>query len=101
MTACGERWFVRQTMRSLEHALPSDLFLRVHRTAIVNLHRVERVDRNGEENTSLRLYSVRRSVPVGRRVWQKLKAPTGEATSVVSHRSEERRVGKECRSRWS
>jgi two-component system, LytTR family, response regulator len=74
LLACGERWFVRQTMCSWEESLPSEMFLRVHRTAIVNLHRIERVDRSGTENTSLRLHGVRNSMPVGRRMWAQLKA---------------------------
>jgi two-component system LytT family response regulator len=71
--ACGERWFVRQTMRSWEQSLPADTFLRVHRTAIVNLRRVERIDRNETENTSLKVQGTRKSVPVGRRIWPHLK----------------------------
>ena len=70
----GERWFVRQTMRGWEDSLPADTFLRVHRTAIINLHRLTRIDRNAEENTSLSLSGVRQPLPVGRRVWPKLKA---------------------------
>jgi two-component system, LytTR family, response regulator len=74
LLASGERWFLRQTMRYWEQSLPSDTFLRVHRTSIVNVYRVEHVDRNTEENTSLRLHGVRRSIPVGRRVWPRLRA---------------------------
>ena len=74
LLACGERWFVRQTMRCWEESLPSDTFVRVHRTAIVNLHRVEHLERNGEENPALRLRGVRNSMPVGHRMWTHLKA---------------------------
>lgn len=73
LLACGERWFVRQTMRSWEQSLPADTFLRVHRTAIVNLHRVQRIERNGEETTALKLDGVRKTIPVGRRMWPQLK----------------------------
>ena len=73
LLACGERWLVRQTMQSWEESLPADVFLRVHRTAIVNLHQVERIDRNGEENTSLRLHGLRYPIPVGRRMWAQIK----------------------------
>lgn len=74
LLACGERCFVRQTMCSWEESLPADMFLRVHRTAIVNLQRIERVERNGMGNTSLRLQGVRHSIPVGRRIWAQLRA---------------------------
>ena len=70
----GERWLVRQTMRGWEEALPSESFLRVHRTAIVNVLRIESIERNGEEITVLRLHGVRRPIAVGRRLWPRLKA---------------------------
>jgi two-component system, LytTR family, response regulator len=70
----GERWCVRRTMRSWEHVLPGELFARVHRTAIVNTDLVERIERNGDENTSLFLRGIPQRFLVSRRVWKQLKA---------------------------
>ena len=48
--AAGATHVLRATMKQLEHALDPDVFQRVHRSAIVNLHRVEKLrpHANGE-----------------------------------------------------
>jgi len=48
--AAGETYVLRGTMRHLENILDPDVFVRVHRSAIVNRHRVTsmRPHRNGE-----------------------------------------------------
>lgn len=71
--ADGEKWLVRRTMAAWQRSLPSEIFVRVHRTAWVNLQRVERVERNGSEAASLHLQRMRHPVPVGRRHWPQLK----------------------------
>lgn len=70
----GERWLVRKTMATWEKLLPPNIFMRVRRTAIINVHRIERIDRDDAEHTTLRLESVRESFRVGRRVWPQLQA---------------------------
>ncbi|MFW6084321.1 MAG: LytR/AlgR family response regulator transcription factor [Gemmatimonadota bacterium] len=40
--AGGERLLIRESLRALEERLPERLFMRVHRSAIVNLGRIER-----------------------------------------------------------
>ena len=70
--ADGEKWLVRRTMAAWQRSLPSEIFVRVHRTALVNLRRVERVERNGSEAASLNLQRMRHPVPVGRRHWPQL-----------------------------
>lgn len=42
--AGGERFLVRESLTSLEARLPGQLFLRVHRSALVNLARVQRFE---------------------------------------------------------
>lgn len=71
--ADGEKWLVRRTMTAWQRSLPSEMFARVHRTALVNLRRVERVERNGSEAASLHLQRMRHPVPVGRRHWPQVK----------------------------
>lgn len=51
----GTRLLVRRTMKAWEDALPSTHFVRVHRTAIVNLARYRGADRQSYETTLLHL----------------------------------------------
>lgn len=44
-----DRVITLQTMKSLEEKLPSNTFLRIHRSYIVNLNRIEAVDGNSVE----------------------------------------------------
>ena len=69
----GERWCIRQTMQAWEKMLPAEIFVRVRRTAIVNLRCVERIERDADENTALVLRGFREKLPVGRRMWGHLK----------------------------
>ena len=58
-----ERLFVRQTLSSWEARLPPAHFMRVHRTQIVNLARVTRYERDGDEHTLLHLVGASEPVP--------------------------------------
>ncbi len=51
----GTRLFVRRTMKSWEDTLPATHFVRVHRSAIVNLARYRGADRQSHETTLLHL----------------------------------------------
>jgi hypothetical protein len=42
------RWLKEQTMKYSEEQLPPDLFLRVHRSCIVNISRISRIERYGD-----------------------------------------------------
>ena len=53
--ADGTRFFVRRTMKSWEEILPAAHFVRVHRTAIINLARYRGADRQSYETTLLHL----------------------------------------------
>lgn len=70
----GERAIVRRTMKAWEDLLPPALFVRVHRTALVNIACIERVVRESDEHTSLTLRGAAKPVPVSRRVWTHLKS---------------------------
>lgn len=54
----GTRLLVRRTMKAWEDALPATHFVRVHRTAIVNLTRYRGADRQSYETTLLHLDGV-------------------------------------------
>ena len=69
----GQRWCVRRTMDAWAAMLPEELFLRVHRTALVNLTAIERVERAPNAPTALFLRGMRRTVPVSRSHWLRLR----------------------------
>ena len=62
----GQRWFVRRTMSAWEALLPAEMFIRVHRTAIVNLAAVEELKRRTGETSLLRLRGFSRPIRVSR-----------------------------------
>lgn len=69
----GGRWLIRRTMQAWEHLLPKQLFVRVHRTAIVNVRHVERVERRRRCPTRLLIRGVRQPLRVGRGYWTRLR----------------------------
>ncbi len=69
----GERSIVRRTMHAWAALLPDGPFVRVHRTAIVNFHCVQRIVREPDESTHLLLRGLAHPVPVSRRYWSGLR----------------------------
>ena len=69
------RLFVRRTMKAWEQLLPAVDFMRVHRTAWVNLHAVEQIEHAGREVTHLFLASLGSERPVRsrRELWPELE----------------------------
>jgi hypothetical protein len=45
----GGNWLKEQTMKHTEDLLPSDRFVRIHRSCIVNIRHISRIERNGEK----------------------------------------------------
>lgn len=76
----GDRTIVRRTMQAWEAVLPLDPFVRVHRTAIVNLRCVERVEHPAGETRKLRLRGFAKPVPVSRRSWADLRTRLAAAS---------------------
>jgi two-component system LytT family response regulator len=73
--AGGRRHLVRESLTSLEARLPEASFLRVHRSALVNLSRVHRLEEGDDGTMQLALrsgalvpVSRRRRAEVGRRI---------------------------------
>lgn len=64
--AGGDRLLIRESLRALEERLPARLFMRVHRSAIVNLGRIERYEVAGKGGGRLVLRGGA-EVPVSRR----------------------------------
>lgn len=71
--ADGSRIFLRKSLKAWEDTLPSTHFMRVHRTQIVNLARVTRYERDGEEHTRLFVDHVPDPVLASRSRWCELR----------------------------
>lgn len=72
--ADGARHFVRRTLKSWEDALPSAMFVRVHRYALVNVAHLRRTDRATDETTLLTLTGVAAPVRASFRYADDLRA---------------------------
>lgn len=44
------RFMKKETMSSLEQSLPEDQFLRIHRSHIVNINQIQRIEQYGKES---------------------------------------------------
>jgi two-component system LytT family response regulator len=71
--ADGTKVFLRKSLKAWEDTLPPTHFMRVHRTQIVNLARVTRYERDGEEHTRLFVESLPEPVVASRYRWSELR----------------------------
>lgn len=71
--ADGSKVFLRKSLKAWEDTLPATHFMRVHRTQIVNLARVSRYVRDGDERTLLHIDGVTEPVPASRYRWSELR----------------------------
>jgi two-component system LytT family response regulator len=67
LLAGGETVMVLRTLKSWEELLPESLFVRIHRQALVNLARVKRIERKGEDEVLFQLDSPAPPLPASRR----------------------------------
>lgn len=72
--ANGERVLTRQTLAAWEALLPASHFMRVQRTIIVNLARIEGIAHEDRDRTLLRMADRRDPVPSRREDWPRLRA---------------------------
>lgn len=70
----GGRVLVRRTLKAWEERLGPAGFVRVHRTALVNLAHVSGYDREGAKVNLLQVKGVPALIPVGRAIWPEVKA---------------------------
>jgi two-component system LytT family response regulator len=75
--AGGDTSLVHRPLKDWEARLPEKRFVRVHRTAIVNLDFVERVERAGDEHFQIVLRGIAGPVPMSRRHAARLKLEMG------------------------
>ncbi len=79
--ADGAKVFLRKTLKAWEDTLPGTHFMRVHRTQIVNLARVARYERDGDEHTRLFMVGAPEAVPASRERWVELRRRLGQIRS--------------------
>lgn len=72
-TRDNRRVLARKTMTEWEETLGHLRFRRIHRSVIINLAFVERIDRNSEGDGSVRLTGEPEPFPISRRAWTELK----------------------------
>jgi len=65
---------VRRSLKAWEEILPPTHFLRVHRTAIINLARLTGYRRDAQKSVQLTVHGVTNPIPVGRMFWADLRA---------------------------
>lgn len=75
--ADGAKVFLRRSLKAWEDVLPATHFMRVHRTQIVNLTRVTRYERDGDERTLLQVEGQPEPVPASRYRWSELRDRLG------------------------
>jgi len=69
----GETLLVLRTLKSWEEALPETHFVRIHRQALVNLTRVRKIERKGEDEVLFQLDAPVPPLPASRRQVAELK----------------------------
>ncbi len=70
------RFLKQQTMRYFEESLPGNLFIRVHRSFIVRIDKITRLEQYGKESYKVILNN-NRSIPVSRSGYVRLKEKLG------------------------
>jgi len=78
LLADGARFFMRRTLKAWEESLPADLFLRVHRTTLVNLRHIERISEPDGETPQLHLRGVTDPVACSHRLSPELRRRLGK-----------------------
>lgn len=71
--ADGGRELVRRSLKAWVARLPARCFLRVHRTALINLERITGYRRTGPKSVMLHVAGLRKSVPVSRDRWAEVQ----------------------------
>ena len=69
----GTKTMVRRSLKAWLAVLPSERFLRVHRSTVVNVAYVRDLRRDGPKAFSLGVQGLGDRVPVGREAWQTLR----------------------------
>jgi two-component system LytT family response regulator len=76
ISAAGKAWLKNQRLAELEAQLDAGRFVRIHRSYIVNLERMSRIEPAGKDSHAAVLQDGRR-IPISRSGYQKLRALLG------------------------
>jgi two-component system LytT family response regulator len=76
ISAGGKAWLKNQRLAELELQLDAGKFMRIHRSYIVNLERMSRIEPAGKDSHAAVLQDGRR-IPISRSGYQKLRAMLG------------------------
>jgi DNA-binding LytR/AlgR family response regulator len=72
--ANGEKFIARRPLKAWEEKLPAEDFMRVHRTAVVNLHALRRAAHQDREVTHLWMHHLGEQVVRARReLWSEIE----------------------------
>ena len=74
VTVNNERALVQRKMKDWEHQLPGKNFQRIHRTSIINLDYVDKIERYGKENAIVFLKGVEKYLDISKNYLAELKA---------------------------
>ena len=78
LLADGARFFMRRTLKAWEESLPAELFVRVHRTTLVNLRHIERISEPDGETPQLYVRGVAAPVACSHRLSPELRRRLGK-----------------------
>lgn len=78
LLADGTRFFMRRTLKAWEESLPTELFVRVHRTTLVNLRHIERISEPDGETPQLHVRGVATPVACSHRLSPELRRRLGK-----------------------
>lgn len=88
MLAGGEKLLVRRSLKSWEEALPTPVFARAHRQALVNLGRLSRIEDDGGDGPLLHIDGLRAPLRASRREWSALRTLLPRETGAAFRRGE-------------
>jgi len=77
LAADGQRLLVLKSLREWEQRLPSKFFMRIHRSALINLEYVERLEHWFNRSYRIHLHKIQEPLVVSRRYASQLKAKFG------------------------
>jgi len=75
--ADGSHFLVRRSLKTWESALPTDVFVRVHRQSLVNLAHLERIENPDGDTPALRLRGVKQPIACSHRLTPELRRRLG------------------------
>lgn len=70
----GSKFFVRKLMKEWENQLPGSIFLRIHRSTIVNINHVERIEKWSKRSHIVYLKNLQEPLVISQRYFSEIKS---------------------------